>query len=112
MRQLAMAEGLTSHMNNRKWRAVFATFGRWSDLPPRFRVLDRLAAPDPSEWSRLWHAYPRPFVSLHWVEVELPRPDVRRAIEWCRTAKFAAEPTEAGVRIWGWIGHGDRPTLA
>jgi hypothetical protein len=112
MRQLAMAEGLTSYMNNTKWRGVFAMFRSWSDPPPRFRIFDRLAGPEPSEWSRQWYAYPRPFVSIQWIEVELPRSDEALVFERCRRAKVPAEPTETGVRIWGWIGQGDRPTLA
>jgi hypothetical protein len=108
MRQLAIAEGLTSYMNNTKWRGVFAMFAYWSDLPPRFRVLDRLAGPEPSEWTRQWQGYPRPFVSLQWIEVELPPSDVPRAIAQCRAANIPVDSTEAGVRIWGWIG-GDRP---
>jgi len=108
MRQLAMAEGLTSYMNNTKWRAVFAIFGGWSSPPPRFRVFDRLAGPEPSDWSRQY-VYPRPFVSLHWIEIELPQSDVPRAIEHCRATNIPVDSTGAGVRIWGWLGSGDRP---
>ena len=109
MRQIAIAEGLTSYVNNRSWRVVFATFQNWPNRPPRFRVLDRLASPDPSEWSRQWMKYPRPFVSLQWIEVELPPSDALRAIKEFRARKYLIEPVEVGVRIWGWIGGKHRP---
>jgi hypothetical protein len=108
MRQLAIAEGLTSYMNNTKWRGVFAMFGSWSDPPPRFRVFDRLAGPEPSEWMRQWQGYPRPFVSLQWIEVELPSTDVPRALAQCRARNVPADATEYGVQIYGWMG-GSRP---
>lgn len=107
MRQLAVAQGLTSYMSNTRWRGVFALFGHWSDPPPRFRVFDPLAGPEPSAWTRLWHGYPRPFVSLRWIEVELPPPEIPRAIG-CLREGIPAYPTETGVRIWGWIGGDDR----
>jgi hypothetical protein len=107
MRQLAEAEGLTSFMNNTKWRGVFAILGRWSRPPPRFRVFDPLASPEPSIWTRQWQNYPRPFVSLRWIEVELPTTEVARVIDGLRKG-IPADPTATGIRIWGWIGGGDR----
>ena len=81
--------------------------------PPPFRIRD-LLAPDGhvSEWDREWYYHPRRYVSIHWLEVEMPSDSVPAALVRCKDIGAAVEAREAGLRIWGWVGPADRPQFA
>jgi hypothetical protein len=100
-------------MNQTKWREVRELFRHWSAPPPRFRIRD-LLAPDAyvSEWDREWYDHARPYVSIHWLEVEMPSESVPAALARCKDIGAAVEVREPGMRIWGWVGSGDRPQFA
>jgi hypothetical protein len=110
---LATERGLSSCMNETKWREVCELFRHWSAPPPPFRIRD-LLAPEGyvSRWDREWYYHPRPCVSIHWLEVELPPNSVPAALARCKEIGVAVEAREAGLRIWGWVGPADRPQFA
>lgn len=113
VRRLASERGLASYMSDTRWRGVFSEFRHASDPAPRFRVFDLLAPPPHvSAWCRQWAHYPRPWISMQWLEVELPNEEAVRAVASLRERGMPAEATESGLRIWGWIGPEDRARLA
>ena len=101
VRCLASERGLTSLMNDTKWREVCEAFRHWPGGPPRYRVRDVLAPEGyVSDWDREWYHHPRPYVSIHWLEVELPA-DARPS---------GADPLQTDRRPGGSHRHG-RPRL-
>src|SRR3954451_10376865 len=85
VRRLATERGLSSCMNDTKWREVCELFRHWSAPPPRFRIRDLLAPDDYApEWDREWYYHPRPYVSIHWLDVELPADSVPDAVARCK----------------------------
>jgi hypothetical protein len=113
IRRLATECGLSSCMNDTKWREVCELFRHWSAPPPPFRIRD-LLAPDGyvSEWDREWYYHPRPYVSIHWLEVEMPSDSVPAALARCKEIGAAVEARDVGLRIWGWVGPAERPQFA
>jgi len=112
VRKIATERGLVSYMNDTKWREVCEGFCHWPQTP-RFRVHDLLAADGYlSEWDREWYYHPLPYVSIQWLEVELRDEQVAAGVELCKRVGAAVERSPVGLRIWGWIGPADRPTLA
>jgi hypothetical protein len=110
VRRVATERGLSSCMNDTKWREVCELFRHWSAPPPRFRIRDLLAREGHmSEWDRDWYHHPRPYVSIHWLDVEMRADSVPIAVARCKDIGAAVEAQEAGLRIWGWIGPEDRP---
>ena len=103
VRRIATDRGLVSYMNDTKWRELCEGFRHWPQ-PPRFRIHD-LLAPDEyvPEWDCEWYYHPRPYMSIQWLEVELPSGQIPQAIALCETVGAAAERTSAGIRIWGWV---------
>lgn len=113
VRRVAGERGLTSCMNDTKWREVCEAFRAWSHLPPRFRVFDVLANEGYTpEWDREWYYHPRPYVSIRFMEIELPPDAVPRAVAACKAIGAAVEVGGAGIRIWGWVGPADLPEFA
>lgn len=112
VRRIASERGLVSHMNETKWREVCQAFYR-SKPSPRYRIRDLLAAPGyVSEWDREWYYHPRPYVSIHWLEIELSADAVAHALALCKRCGAAVEVGGAGLRIWGWVGPEDKPVFA
>jgi hypothetical protein len=113
VRRTAVERGLTSYMNDTKWRETCEAFRRFSDPPPRFRVVD-LMSPDgrASAWDGEWYYHPRPYASIRMLEVELQPGAVARAVAMCKQVGAAVEVAGAGVRIWGWVGATDHPAFA
>lgn len=113
IRRLATEHSFSSRMNDTKWREVCELFQNWSSPPPRFRIRN-LFAPDGfvSEWDREWYYHPKPYVSIHWLEVEMPSDSIPAAVARCKDIGAAVEAREAGLRIWGWITPTDRPQFA
>ena len=100
-------------MNDTKWREVCELFRHWSTPPPPFRFHDLLAHEGyVSRWDREWYYHPRPYVSIQWLEVEMPSDSVPAALAQCKEIGVAVEAREVGLRIWGWVGPADRPQLA
>jgi hypothetical protein len=99
-------------MNNAKWRELCDAFLSWSP-PPRFRMRDLRAMPDHvTRWDSEWYHHPYPYVSIHWLEVELDADALPRALALCKQIGAAVEVGGAGLRIWGWVGPRDSPRFA
>lgn len=112
VRHVATERGLTSCMNDTKWREVCRSFMAWAP-PPRFRMRDLLGLPNyVTPWEREWYHHPYPYLSIHWLEVELPPEDLQRGLALCKRVGAAVEVVNCGLRIWGWVGAGDRPAFA
>jgi FAD/FMN-containing dehydrogenase len=113
VRLLATERGLSACMNDTKWREVCELFRHWSAPPPRFRISD-LLAPDGyvSEWDREWYYHPRPYVSIQWLEVEIPSDSVPAALARCKEIGASVEARDVGLRVWGWVGPANRPQFA
>ena len=113
VRRIASERGLVSYMNDTKWTQICASFFTFFKPSPRYRVRDLLAAPGYiSDWDREWTYHPYPYLSIHWMEVELAADQIERATAMCKRYCSAVEVAGAGLRIWGWVGPEDKPVFA
>lgn len=112
VRNVATDRGLASCMNDTKWRELCEAFRHWPKSP-RFRIRDLLADEGYiSDWDGEWYYHPLPYVSIHWLEVELSEDQIPQALDLCKRIGAPIERSPMGLRVWGWIGPTDRPQLA
>jgi hypothetical protein len=82
-------------MNDTKWREICEAFRHWPK-PPRFRIRDLLAPANfVSDWDGEWYYHPKPYVTIEWLEVELPE-----------DKETISERGSSRCAVWGglWLG--------